>query len=165
MSKVVNVVSNAYNDSAGTSIPPLTLDGNYISAGTSKTLTVLDNHGVVKLDSAAGSTVSLPAASGSGAKFKFVVTVLATTTNHIVKAANSNDTMIGLIAIASADATVKSFTSTATSSDTITLNRTTSGGVALGEWLAAEDVAANKWYVTGYLSNSGTPVTPFSSAV
>jgi septum formation inhibitor-activating ATPase MinD len=165
MSKAVNVVSNAYNDSAGTSIPPLLIDGNYISAGTSKTLTVQDNHGVVKLDSAAGSTVTLPAATGSGVKFKFVVTTLATTTNHIVQAANSSDVMIGIIFTRDdTAANAEAYASTGTS-DTITLNRTTSGGVTRGEWLTAEDIAANTWHVSGFITNTGTSVTPFSAAV
>jgi hypothetical protein len=165
MSKVVNVVSNAYNDSAGTSIPPLLIDGNYVSAGSSKTLTVQDNHAVVKFSSAGGSTVTLPAATGSGVKFKFLVTVLATTTNHIVQVANSNDVMVGIVFTGDdTSANAQWYASTGTS-DTITLNRTTSGGVSLGEWLTAEDVAANTWHVTGFVTNTGTSVTPFSAAV
>jgi hypothetical protein len=54
----------------------------------------------------------------------------------------------------------------ATNSDTITLNRTTTGSVSVGEWIDVEDVAANTWSVNGMLSATGAAfATPFTAAV
>lgn len=168
MSNVVKVVSNVTD--GGTSLPPVTIDGNYIAAGSTKTLqTLRDNHGLVKLDTASGSVVTLPAASGSGTKFKFVVSTLATSSSHIIKVANNSDAMIGIISLEDTTASptanaVVAFAANATS-DTITMNRSTTGSVSLGEWVEAEDIATNVWHVRGMLSATGTPATPFSATV
>lgn len=137
-----------------------------LAAGSTKTLTAADAGKTVLLDTAAGSTVTLPASAGSGRKYKFIVTTLATTNSHIVKVANATDTMQGIIVFADTDGTaaVNAFASGATN-DTITLNRSTTGSVSLGEWIEVEDYTSGKWHVRGSLSNTGTPGTPFSATV
>lgn len=143
----------------------------YLAAGSTKTLTAANDKQTVKLDTLAGSVVTLPAATGSGVKFKFLVTVKATSASHIVQVANASDFMIGIIAGVSDDpATVKGWIAAnsgtvATNSDTITLNRSTTGSVSVGEYLEVEDVAANTWAVSGMISQSGAEATPFSAAV
>lgn len=151
---------------SGVSVPGL-FAGEF-AAGATKTLTAAaNNNGTILLDTAAGSVVTLPAATGSGAKFRFVVSVLATSNSHIVKVANASDTMIGIIQGHRVDTgnAVLGFAAGATD-DTITLNRTTTGSVSKGEWIEVEDVAANKWAVTGMLSATGAAfATPFSATV
>ncbi len=146
----------------------------YVAAGATKTLTVAaNNNQVIKLDTLAGSVVTLPAATGSGAKFKFLVTVLATSASHKVQVANASDFMVGVINGARIDSanTVLGFAAAnsgtvATNSDTITLNRTTTGSVTVGEWIDVEDVAANTWAVNGLLTATGALfATPFTAAV
>jgi hypothetical protein len=143
----------------------------YVAAGATKTLTAANDKQTIKLDTAAGSVVTLPAATGSGVRFKFLVTVLATSNSHKVQVANASDFMIGIIAGVSDDpATVKGWIAAnsgtvATNSDTITLNRSTTGSVSVGEAIEVEDVAANIWAVSGMISQSGTEATPFSAAV
>lgn len=145
----------------------------FIAAGGTKTLTLLDSGKIIKLDTLTGSVVTLPAATGSGAKFKALVTVLATSNSHIIKVPNATDFMIGLINGSRIDsgnavlgfAAVNSGT-VATNSDTITLNRTTTGSVTVGEWIELEDVATATWHVQGMLSATGAAfATPFSAAV
>lgn len=143
-----------------------------ISAGATLAVTsALHNGKTINLDTAAGSVCTLPAATGSGAKFKFLVTVIATSNSHVVKVANASDFMIGIISTMSDDpATVKAFAAAnsgtvSTNSDTITLNRTTTGSVVVGEWLEAQDVAANTWAVSGLTASTGTEATPFSAGV
>ena len=118
------------------------------------------------LDTLTGSTVTLPAAVGSGAKFKFRVSVLATSNSHIIKVANSVDVMQGII-LAGGDTatTVINHWATAGTSDTITLNRTTTGSTQLGEWVELEDVAPGVWQVFGVVEQTGTEATPFSATV
>jgi hypothetical protein len=143
----------------------------YVAAGSTKTLAAANNRQTIKLDTLAGSVVTLPAASGSGARFKFVVTVKATSNSHVIQVANASDFMVGIISGVSDDpATVKGWIAAnsgtvATNSDTITLNRSTTGSVSVGEVIEVEDIAANTWLVSGTISQSGTEATPFSAAV
>lgn len=146
----------------------------FVAAGGTKTLTVAaNNKQVIKLDTLTGSVVTLPAATGSGARFRFLVSVLATSNSHKIQVANNADFMIGIINGTRVDsgnavlgfAAVNSGT-VATNSDTITLNRTTTGSVSVGEWVDVEDVAANTWGVNGLLSATGAAfATPFTAAV
>ncbi len=137
----------------------------YVSAGSTKTLVDGDCGLSINLDALAGSVVTLPAATGSGKSYRFIVTVLATSNSHIVKVANATDTMQGIVyMLDDTGAAVVGFAAGATS-DTITLNRSTTGSVSLGEWLELEDIAAGKWQVRGFLSNTGASATPFSATV
>lgn len=138
----------------------------FVAGGATLTLVAAThNKKTILLDTAGGTVVTLPAATGSGAVFKFIVTVLATSASHKVQVANANDAMIGIIKTMSDDpATVKAFAAASTS-DTITLNRTTTGSVSKGEWLEVIDIAANVFFVRGMTSSTGTEATPFSAAV
>ena len=133
-------------------------------AGSTLALTVAaNNKQTIKLDTAGGSAVTLPPATGSGASFKFIVSVLATSAAHVVSAAGT-DVMIGAISGARIDSgnAVLGFAAQSTS-NTITLNRTTTGSVSLGEYLSVEDVAAGIWEVSGFLTATGAAfATPFS---
>lgn len=142
--------------------------GYYVAAGSTLTLTVNDHDGkCIKLDTLAGSVVTLPAATGSGARFRFVVTVKATSNSHKIQVANANDTMQGIILTRDDTSdNAQAFDADATAgADTITLNRSTFGSVVKGEWIEVEDIAANVWQVTGLIANTGTAATPFSAAV
>jgi hypothetical protein len=46
-------------------------------------------------DTASGSTVTLPAASGSGATFEFIVCTTVTSNSDKIQVANATDVMIG----------------------------------------------------------------------
>lgn len=136
----------------------------YVVAGPTKTLTSANDKQTIKLGDLAGSTVTLPAATGSGVRFRFLVTVLATSNSHIIKTAPSTDVFIGVIAGARVDSTNVPLAFAAQStSNTITLNRTTTGSVTLGEYLEIEDVAAATWEASGFLTSTGASfATPFS---
>lgn len=143
----------------------------YVAAGSTITLTSANDRQTIKLDTLTGSVATLPAATGSGIRMRFLVTVKATSNSHIVQVANASDFMIGTLEGVSDDpATVKGWIAAnsgtvATNSDTITLNRGTTGSVSVGEVFEVEDVAANTWLVTGMITQSGTEATPFSAAV
>lgn len=49
--------------------------------------------------------------------------------------------------------------------DTITLNRTTTGLAAQGEYFEIVDAVANHFFVRGYSQASGAEATPFSATV
>jgi len=161
----------AYVASAAQSkkLPGWAIRGESVIAGGSTLALSNAVHGgkTVKLDTLAGTTVTLPQATGSGAKFKFYVSVLATSNNHIVKVGNSTDVMVGMAFGTRVDSgnAVLGFATSATS-DTITLNRTTTGSVSLGEWIEVVDVASGVFRVKAFLSATGAAfATPFSATV
>src|SRR5688500_15582819 len=93
----------------------------------------------IVLDRAAGITVTLPAATGSGARLKFYTKTTVTSNNHIIQV-TGNDTMKGTCWMANdTDASVSAF-ETASDTDTITMNGTTKGGI-VGDVILLEDVA------------------------
>lgn len=152
---------------SATDVQPLKISSLTVAGGSSLTLTAATHHGkIILLDTAAGTTVTLPAATGSGARFRFVVSVLATSNSHKIQVVG-NDTMQGIILGSRVDSgnAVLGFAAGATS-DTITLNRTTTGSVSLGEWVEVVDIAADLWQVSGVLTATGAAfATPFSAAV
>jgi len=119
------------------------------------------------LNRAAGITVTLPAALGTGAKYRFVVGTKLTSNNYKIQVASATDYMRGkawlLAATNAAFPTANTDTST-TESDTITLNGGTTGGL-LGDVVELTDMGAGQWQVEASLSGSGTAATPFSVAV
>jgi len=136
-----------------------------IAAGGTLAVTVLAHDGkTIALDTAAGSVCTLPSATGSGARFKFVITVIATSNSHIVKV-TTTDIMVGTINSAADDADATRGWITAATSDTITLNRSTTGSVTRGEWIECEDILSGVWAVRGMTTSTGTEATPFSATV
>jgi hypothetical protein len=112
-------------------------------------------------------TFTLPAATGSGARYRFVVGEV-NTSNYVIKSVVGTDLMEGIILGASttdsATDAARTWLSGATD-DTITLNGTTTGGAALGDWIELEDLTATGWYVRGCVTQSGSEATPFSDTV
>ena len=118
---------------------------------------------VVMGGAGAARTFTLPAASGSGARYRFVVGAV-NTSNYLIKV-TGDDTMDGsIVSLADGGDTVVGW-ETASDSDTITLNGTTTGGVSIGDFVELEDIAADQWAVRGQTTSSGTEATPFSATV
>jgi len=140
-----------------------------LAAGATKTLATTDANKTVLLDTAAGSVVTLPAATGTGNKYKFLVTTLATSNSHIIYTDGGNSgsgtgVFKGIIFGVRVDSGNAVLGFASSSNDTITLNRTTTGSVTLGEWIEVIDIAANVWHVRGFLSATGGAfATPFST--
>lgn len=144
-----------------------TTSARLVAAGGTLTATAALHDGkIICLDTAAGSVVTLPAASGSGARFRFLVTVTATSNSHIVKVANASDTITGFVHNHDVDGTAVAFYKASSTDDTVTLNRTTTGGV-LGDELEFIDMKANLWFVKGAITcvEGDNIATPFSAAV
>lgn len=139
-----------------------------VAAGATLAVTVAAHAGkIIQLDTLAGSVCTLPAAAGTGARFEFVTTVLATSNSHIVKvnATPGTDIMVGRATVAdAADDSQTTFVTTATS-DTITFNRTTTGSVRIGERIVCVDVKAGYWAVDVVCVGTGGEATPFSATV
>jgi hypothetical protein len=134
------------------------------SLTASKTLTRSDANRVNVINAAAGLTLTLPAATGTGDIYKFLVGTTVTSNSVVIQVADADTTMTGL-AISAADGgnSVNGW-ETAATSDTITLNGSTTGGI-LGDHIELIDVAADTWSVVMHSSSTGTEATPFSAAV
>ena len=118
------------------------------------------NGKVIPLNRAGGITVTLPAATGSQAVLRFIVGTTFTS-NGVIQVANATDVMAGPAAVGGSTGSVFS---TLPASDTITMNGSTTGGLA-GSYIELLDVAAGDWIVRAALVGSGSPATPFSAAV
>lgn len=138
-----------------------------VNLAVSTAITELAHDGKTIVMGGAGSarTFTLPASTGSGAKFRFVVGAV-NTSNYLIKSVAGTDTMDGTVLNSDSDTSgaLRGFTAAATD-DTITLNGSTTGGAAIGDWVQLEDIAANQWTVTGSVTATGAPATPFSDTV
>lgn len=109
---------------------------------------------------ATGITINLPKATGSGNKYEFVVGVTFTG-NGIIRVVDAVDIMQGYAFVNGA---ALAFFGTTGTSDTITLNGTTTGGL-IGTRVIVHDTAATVWTVEVNGIGSGTAATPFSATV
>jgi hypothetical protein len=114
------------------------------------------------INAAAGLTLTLPAASGTGDEYTIFVGTTVTSNNAIIQVANASDIMQGVLSVATDIAGVTC--PTTTTSDTITMSGSTTGGIK-GSYVVLKDMATNVWEVSGSLVSSGTEATPFSAAV
>lgn len=120
---------------------------------------------IITFNLATGITATLPASTGSGDMYTFIMGTAAAGGSTIVKVANASDIMTGN-AMVSQDAadTIAEFEAGATA-DTITLNATTTGG-GKGSKIVCVDMAVNLWHVTVVsLTATGVEATPFSATV
>jgi len=149
---------------------------NSVTTAVGKTLTVANDAGKqIYYTSTAAATFTLPAVNTSspsdptdpnqsnnyGATFEFVLSTTVTG-NFVVQVANADDTIVGNAIIGSATSTL--VLNTATASDTITLNGTTTGGIG-GSSIKATVVGSNRYKVQVVSGGSGALATPFSAAV
>jgi hypothetical protein len=142
------------------------VSGRLVAAGGTLTLTEATHEGkTICLDTAAGSVVTLPASSGGGGVYRFLVTVTATSNSHVIKVANATDEFRGYVIQDSDTATAPNIWWAADNDDTITLNRTTTGLAAQGEYFEIVDATSGHFFVRGYSQASGTEATPFSATV
>lgn len=137
---------------------------------TASTLTVTrdDHEGrTITVNRAAGSTITLPAATGTGSKYKFYVGTTITSNSLIVKAASASDSFLGIALGSDNDGEgATGYTwKTDAGDDTITLNGTATGGYA-GDVIEIEDVATGIFSIKAFIKQSGgSEATPFSATV
>lgn len=114
------------------------------------------------LDSTTGRIITLPASTGKGDVYTLYIKTTVSSGSHVFQVANSTDVLNGSIGLTTDIA--GSTLPTAASTDTVTMNGSTTGGLA-GSWLRVTDVVAGFWMLEGSLNCTGTEATPFSAAV
>lgn len=117
---------------------------------------------IVNMTKADGQTTTLPAATGSGAKYTFVCGILMSSDN-VIKV-TTTDIMTGYALFPTLTETTGPMFGTAADSDTITLNGTTSGGLK-GGVVRCTDLVSGLWHVECFGGASGAETTPFSAGV
>jgi hypothetical protein len=115
----------------------------------------------IVMNRAAGIVATLPPATGSGNRYEFIGAVDATGDQKIQ--VTGDDTMAGVAYLGNDSAGASCFY-TADTSDTITLDGSTKGGLK-GWRVVCDDIAADTWAVLVMSEASGTEATPFSAAV
>ncbi len=119
----------------------------------------------------AGITVTLPAATGTGNRYKYFRTVAATSVGDVFKVANATDYMRGIVSeVAKDDGLLTSWATlntgtVATESDTVTWNLTTTGLCDVGDWIEFIDITTAVWLVSSFYTANGAEATPFSAGV
>ena len=151
----------------------LTLTGSFLPAihtfVATDAVTITEHAGRTLLLGEVGGnaalTLTLPAATGTGAVYKFIVSV-TNTSNYKIQVADATDTIDGIMMYLDEDGTAVTAFPTVAASDTITLNGTTQGGV-VGDYLELIDIATNQYHVRGVMRvpAGSNPATPFSAAV
>ncbi len=156
--------------------------GNVVDADSSVALTV-DTHAgrIVHNDAAGAVTYTLPATNANsdsaiagpgadlnnlsnvGARFE-IFNSITKTGDLVVQVANATDVMIGgALFIDDSSDNMVGF-ETASTSDTITLNGSTTGGVTFSK-ITCTAISSTQWKVDVESGCTGTPATPFSAAV
>ena len=108
--------------------------------------------------------ITLPAATGTGDVYKFLIVTTAWT-GGTIQAASASDSFLGGIVGVDNDADAAYAWKAETADDTISGNGAATGGV-VGDWYEFIDVATGLFLVSGFISQSGgTEVTPFSANV
>lgn len=140
-------------------------------AANGDTLTVtqaLHAGSVVAFGKTTGTIVTLPAATGTGDIYRFVISVTATSNANIIKVANATDVMDGSLNIqqdTDADGTTKVWRADA-ADDTMTFAGAATTGGIVGGYIQCIDYKAGYWSCQAFTqSGGGSEATPFSATV
>lgn len=134
------------------------------SVTASATLAFVEAAKQVIVNAAAGLTLTLPVATGSGVKFRIMVGTLLTSASIIIDVAGSDKYYGGVFINDTGDTTPAAadyYPASAGASVHLTLAQTAGAG-KIGDWVEVTDVGALKWAVTGVINGELDPTTPWS---
>ncbi len=142
-----------------------------VVTATDETLTVTEAlHGdrVIAFGRAAGTTCTLPAATGTGNKYTFIIVTTATSNANVIKVANATDVMDGSLCLqqdTDVDGTLKLWRAEVGDDTMSFAGAATSGGI-VGNKIECIDYAPGFWSCQAWtISGGGAEVTPFSATV
>lgn len=134
------------------------------AGGSTLSVTAAMSGKPILLDTAAGTTATLPAATGTGNKYRFIVSVSATSNAHKILTVGT-DYIIGN-AYGYTGSTAKVFGSPAATNRSIQMpfaGTQPSGGI-IGDVFEFVDIGAALWHCEGFYQAGTTPTTPYSNA-
>jgi hypothetical protein len=124
--------------------------------------------GVVVLSRAAGVTVTLPAATGTGNIYRVIIGTTATSNANVIKVANATDVMDGSVNLqqdTDVDGTLKMWRADA-ADDTMTFAGAATTGGIVGGYIQCIDYKSGFWSCQAFTqSGGGSEATPFSASV
>lgn len=153
-----SVFSAGFDSSAGA----IKYKRNVLASSGNTTMTAAMSGSVMLIDGASTDYILPAIGTGDvGMYFIFYSTIISTGTQTIT--AGAADLLTGSIAIIDVGATGSdTFVPDVTDDLVITLNGTTTGGVAVGSWVTLTAISSTRWFVQGVFNGSGTLATPFS---
>lgn len=166
------VSANGFTATAGgitVTAGPITVPANAVTADTTITAATYAGRTII-VNSASGAVMTLPAATGTGNVYTFIVGTTVTSNAFKVQVASSSDYMRGFaLGVTDTAGTAMAWNTAntgtgSTESDTISMNGTTQGG-RIGDTVVVTDIATNVFAVRVFNVGSGTEATPFSAAV
>lgn len=123
---------------------------------------------VIQFGKTTGTIATLPAATGTGHIYRFVIGVTATSGANIIKVANATDVMNGSLNIqqdTDADGTLKVWRADV-GDDTMTFAGAATTGGIVGGYIECIDYKAGFWSCRAFTqSGGGSEATPFSATV
>lgn len=132
-------------------------------AGATETLTSADCGQTQLWDTAAGSVITLPAATGSGCRFYFLVTVTITSGAAAIAVVGNDEFIGGAISVGTTADQADAFPVVdAGDADTLTMNGTTTGGIA-GTYCVVQDISADNWGIHCNVISTDASATPFAT--
>lgn len=167
---VSNTITVAGTDSTTITLPTATSTVARINpppqaGGSTLAVTAAMSGRPILLDTAGGTTATLPAATGTGNRYRFIVSVSATSNAHKILAASVSDFIVGLAYGENAN-TAKCFASPAATNHSLQMPfaGTQPSGGFIGDVFELADIGTNLWHCYGMYQAGVTPTTPFSSA-
>lgn len=143
-----------------TTIQRLSSGVNSITA--SETLTSKDGVGTIVLNAAAGATVTLPAATGSGTEYIVIVGTTVTSNTYVINASTNGADFFGnAVALQDGGDTLVAFEAAA-NNNTFTMNGTTQGGLK-GQRIKIVDIGTDAYAIESIGAATGAEATPFST--
>ncbi len=136
-----------------------------VAGGSSTILTAVSAGKTTLLDTVGGTTITLPAATGTGNVYRFFTTATTTGGAHKILAVGS-DYLIGNINGTTSTALTAFHGLVGATYQSLQMpfaGSQPSGGIA-GDWFEFCDVAAAKWAVKGQFTSGTSPTTPFNTA-
>ncbi len=157
-------MADTNKDGRATHFSGLAIAPRFLSS-TTLTLVDADAGKTIITDIAATQTITLPAATGSGNVYTVIIGVTATG-DKVIQCGNTTDEFAGIVYQVdsdTSDALVAYPAVAADNFDTITLDGSTTGGLA-GDKIIAVDIASGLFHLQGHTVGTGTVASPLSAA-
>lgn len=141
------------------------LSARIVALSGSESITAATHDGKTLTMGTTDVNATLPAATGTGARFRFVVTGVPATTSHTIACAGSDEFNGHCIQtdVDTSDTLASYPALVADNFDLFTMNGTTSGGL-VGDVVEVEDVASGVWALRAFINSSGSVGSPLSSS-
>lgn len=110
-----------------------------------------------------GCTAILPAATGSGAKYTFIVGTAVSGGDAVIDAGTNGGDLEGVAFGSDDEGEPSNGWVAGAANDEFHMDGTTQGG-GVGDWIEVVDIATNRWAIRATITQTGTEATPFEGS-